>query len=201
MFIKQKEKSKIGLTKYKEIGFFEVYKNKKEYSDSTFIKENIEKTKNELEKIKTSQEVKSIFDKLLNKRKNLLEKYKCEYCPNEFQVIHRDIRPGNIIVNNNGIYFIDFDYVAYGDLLFEIGSASMLISDFMIERAKDFVNIYNSYLEKKYKNEEIYKNLLAYYVQSDFPIKLINKVENDALIGFTENRIKCLDFCEKILYY
>lgn len=178
-----------------------LYKNKKEYSDSTSIKENIEKTKNELEKIKTSQEVKSIFDKLLNKRKNLLEKYKCEYCPNEFQVIHRDIRPGNIIVNNNGIYFIDFDYVAYGDLLFEIGSASMLISDFIIERAKDFVNIYNSYLEKKYKNEEIYKNLLAYYVQSDFPIKLINKVENDALIGFIENRIKCLDFCEKILYY
>ena len=161
-----------------------LYKNKKEYSDSTSIKENIEKTKNELEKIKTPQEVKSIFDKLLNKRKNLLEKYKC-----------------NIIVNNNGIYFIDFDYVAYGDLLFEIGSASMLISDFVIERAKDFVNIYNSYLEKKYKNEEIYKNLLAYYVQSDFPIKLINKVENDALIGFTENRIKCLDFCEKILYY
>ena len=106
-----------------------LYKNKKEYSDSTSIKENIEETKNELEKIKTPQEVKSIFDKLLNKRKNLLEKYKCEYCPNEFQVIHRDIRPGNIIVNNNGIYFIDFDYVAYGDLLFEIGSASMLISD------------------------------------------------------------------------
>ena len=48
--------------------------------------------------------------------------------------------------------------------------------------------------------EEIYQNLLAYYVQSDFPIKLINKVENDALIGFIENRIKCLDFCEKMLY-
>lgn len=178
-----------------------LYKNIKECSDSTSIKENIEKTKNELEEIKTSQEVKSIFDKLLNKRKNMLEKYKCKYCPNEFQVIHRDIRLGNIIVNNNGIYFIDFDYVAYGDLLFEIGSASMLISDFVIERAKNFVNIYNSYLERKYKKEEIYMNLLAYYVQSNFPIKLINKVEDDALIGFIENRIKCLDFCEKILYY
>ncbi len=177
-----------------------LYKNKKEYSDGPSIKENIEKSKNELEKIKIPQEVKGIFDKLLNKRKKLLEKYRCEYHPNEFQVIHRDIRLGNIIVNNNGIYFIDFDYVAYGDLLFEIGSASMLISDFVIEKAKHFVNSYNSYLERKYKNEEIYQNLLAYYVQSDFPIKLINKVENGALIGFIENRIKCLDFCEKILY-
>ena len=55
-------------------------------------------------------------------------------------------------------------------------------------RRWDFVNIYNSYLERKYKNEEIYQDLLAYYVQSDFLIKLINKVENDALIGFIENR-------------
>ena len=177
-----------------------LYKNKKEYSNSASIKENMKKSKNELEKNKTPQEVKSIFDKLLNKRKSLLEKYRCEYRPNEFQVIHRDVRLGNIIVNNNGIYFIDFDYVAYGDLLFEIGSAAMLISDFVIERAKNFVNVYNSYLKRKYKTEEIYQNLLAYYVQSDFPIKLINKVENDALIGFIENRIKCLDFCEKMLY-
>ena len=177
-----------------------LYENKKEYSDITSIKENIEKSKNELETLKTSQKVKNIFDKLLNKRKNLLEKYRCEYHPDKFQVIHRDIRPGNIIVNNNGIYFIDFDYVSYGDLLFEIGSASMLVSDFVIERAKDFVNVYNSHMKRKYTYEEIYQNLLAYYVQSNFPIKLINKVEDDALIGFIESRIKCLDFCEKILY-
>lgn len=178
-----------------------LYKNKKEYSDNISIKENIDKTKNEFEKIRTSQEVKNVFNALLNKRENMLEKYNCEYHPNEFQVIHRDIRPGNIITNNNEIYFIDFDYVAYGDLLFEIGSASMLVSDFVIEGAKNFVKIYNSYLEKKYRSEEIYENLLAYYVQSDFPIKLINKVENDALIGFIKTRIKCLDFCEEILHY
>lgn len=178
-----------------------LYKSKIEYKSGTSIKEDIEKTKNELKKMKTSRKVRDIFNKLLDTRKNLLEKYKCEYCPNEFQIIHRDIRPGNIIVNNKGIYFIDFDYVAYGDLLFEIGSASMLISDFVIERAQNFVNVYNDQLEKKYKKEDIYINLLAYYVQSDFPIKLINKIENDILIGFIENRIKCLDFCEKILYY
>lgn len=32
-----------------------------------------------------------------------LGKYGCEYFPNEFQVIHRDIRPNNIIVNRKKI--------------------------------------------------------------------------------------------------
>ena len=42
------------------------------------------------------------------------------------------------------------------------------------------------------------KNLLAYYVQSDFPIKLIYKVDDDVLIKFIVDRIECLDFCEKM---
>ena len=122
---------------------------------------------------------------------------------NQIYSIFRNENEGFILEEVEKIitdYFIDFDYVSYGDLLFEIGSASMLVSDFAIDRAKDFVNVYNSHMKRKYTNEEIYQNLLAYYVQSNFPIKLINKVENNALIGFIENRIKCLDFCEKILY-
>lgn len=176
-----------------------LYENKKQYSDKIAIKENIDKSKKELEKANISQEAKNIYEKLLEKRKELLEKYGCEYFPNEFLVIHRDIRPNNIIVNKNGIHFIDFDFVAYGDLLFEIGSSAMLISGFEIEKAKKFVKIYNSYLERKYKNEEIFKNLLAYYVQSDFQIKLINKVDNEVLIKFIDDRIRCLDFCEKAI--
>ena len=73
----------------------------------------------------------------------------------------------------------------------------MLISNFEMEKAKEFIKTYNLYWETKYQEEEIFKNLLEYYVQSDFPIKLINKIENEALIGFIENRIKCLEFCEK----
>ena len=76
----------------------------------------------------------------------------------------------------------------------------MLISNFEIEKAREFLNEYNSYLKIKYTAEEVYSNLLSYYVQSDFPIKLINKIENRALIEFIENRIKCLEFCEEILY-
>ena len=75
----------------------------------------------------------------------------------------------------------------------------MLISNFEVKKAKEFIKTYNIYLERKYIEEEIFKNLLEYYVQSDFPVKLINKVENEALIGFIENRIKCLEFCEKII--
>lgn len=130
-----------------------------------------------------------------------MEKYGCEYFPNEFQVIHRYIRPNNVIVNKNGIHFIDFDFVAYGDLLFGIDSSAMLISGFEIEKAKKFVKIYNSYLERKYKNEEIFKNLLAYYVQSDFQIKLINKVDNEVLIKFIDDRIRSWIFVKRLYNY
>lgn len=177
-----------------------IYKNKNESRDYNSINEEIKKEEKRLYKINVTNEVKQIFNKLLNKRKQLLKKYKCSYLPKEFQIIHRDIRLGNIIVNDDKIFFIDFDYVAYGDLLFEIGSASMLISNFEIEKAREFLNEYNSYLKIKYTAEEVYSNLLSYYVQSDFPIKLINKIENSALIEFIENRIKCLEFCEEILY-
>lgn len=40
------------------------------------------------------------------------------------------------------------------------------------------------------EKEEIFKNLLAYYVQSDFQIKLINKVDNEVLIKFIDDRIR-----------
>ncbi len=175
-----------------------LYENKKQSSNNFAIIENIDKSKKELKNVNISKKAKNIYDKLLNKRMQLLLKYNCEYFPNEFQVIHRDIRPKNIIINNNCVHFIDFDFVAYGDLLFEIGSSAMLISDFNIEKAKKFVKIYNSYLDIKYNDEKIFKNLLAYYVQSDFPIKLIRKVEDDVLIKFIDDRIKCLDFCEKM---
>ena len=75
----------------------------------------------------------------------------------------------------------------------------MLISGFEIEKAKKFVKIYNSYL--KYKNEEIFKNLLAYYVQSDFQIKLINKVDNEVLIKFIDDRIRSWIFVKRLYNY
>lgn len=176
-----------------------IFKNKKEYKDYSEIKRNIEKSRNILRKIKIEKEVKDIFELLLNKREDILDKYKCEYSPKKCQVIHRDIRPSNILANNGKIYFIDFDYIAYGDLLFEIGSAAMLISNFEVKKAKEFIKTYNLYLKEKYTEEEIFKDLLEYYVQSDFPMKLINKVGNKALIDFIENRIKCLNFCEKVI--
>lgn len=200
-FNKIKETAKSLLFLHKKLREFDesTFKNKKEYKDYIAIKQNIEESRNILKKTKIEKEVKDLFNSLLNKRENILGKYKCEYNPKRCQVIHRDIRPSNIIVSNDKVYFIDFDYIAYGDLLFEIGSAAMLISNFEIKKAKEFIKMYNLYLERKYTEKEIFKNLLEYYVQSDFPIKLINKVENEALMGFIENRIKCLEFCKKII--
>lgn len=179
----------------------DLYENKKVCSDRIAIIDNINKSKEKLEKANISKKVKSVYAELLKKRENLLVKYNCEYFPKNFQVIHRDVRSNNIIVSKSGVYFIDFDFVAYGDLLFEIGSSAMLISNFDIEKTKRFVKIYNDCLENKYSIEKIFKNLLAYYVQNDFPIKLVHKVDDKVLIRFIDDRIKCLDFCEKMLSY
>lgn len=55
------------------------FKNKKEYKDYIAIKQNIEESRSIFKKTKIEKEVKYVFDSLLNKRENILEKYKCEY--------------------------------------------------------------------------------------------------------------------------
>ena len=102
-FDKIKETAKSLLLLHKKLREFDesTFKNKKEYRDHIAIKQNIEESRNILRKIKIEQKIKDVFDCLLNKRENILEKYKCEYNPKKCQVIHRDIRPGNIIVSNN----------------------------------------------------------------------------------------------------
>lgn len=51
------------------------------------------------------------------------------------------------------------------------------------------------------EKEEIFKNLLAYYVQSDFQIKLINKVDNEVLIKFIDDRIRSWIFMKRLYNY
>ena len=51
------------------------------------------------------------------------------------------------------------------------------------------------------EKEEIFKNLLSYYVQSDFQIKLINKVDNEVLIKFIDDRIRSWIFVKRLYNY
>ena len=146
------------------------------------------------------REDKNYFKELIEKRYRLLKKYKCEYKPKDYQIIHGDVRLSNIICRNDIAYFIDFDFTSYGDLLFEIGSAAMLIANFEPDEAKRFIKQYNSCAGlEKYNANEIFTNLLSYYVQSNFPIRLIGKIDNKAIREIVEGRLNCLEFCNKVL--
>ena len=76
----------------------------------------------------------------------------------------------------------------------------MLIANFEPDEAKRFIKQYNlcAGLEK-YDTNEIFTNLLSYYVQSNFPIRLIGKIDNKAIREIVEGRLNCLEFCNKVL--
>ena len=173
---------------------YKIKKNNKTFDD---ILNTLNKNKETISRIKDVKN-KKMFGQLLERRESLLNKYKCSYAPKNYQIIHGDIRPSNIIYNER-VYFIDFDYVMYGDLLFEIGSSAMLISEFKVEEAKRFLKIYNEYSKDKFTEKDVFENLLSYYVQSDFPIKLIGKIEDIPLREMINGRIESLKFCDEII--
>lgn len=180
--------------------------NKNEYKfekkDKTYeeIKKEVLYNLEILNKQNIDKEVSKQLEVLLNRRLKYLEKYHSEYKPQIYQIIHGDVRLTNILTNNNKAYFIDFDFISNGDLLFEIGSAVMLISNYDLNKANKFLQIYNSLSEtENYDKKLIFNNLMSYYVQSSFPIKLIGKIDNKALKEMMNGRIKCLDFCDNFL--
>ena len=176
------------------------YKYEKKYKSFQNIEEDIIKNKEQIDRLNTCQDAKKVLNILLDKRLEYLKKYKCEYRPEKYQIIHGDIRPSNIICNNDKAYFIDFDFTSCGDLLFEIGSAAMLISDFNLDEAIRFLQIYNQNSKEVYLDKIIiFNNLLSYYVQSSFPMRLIGKIDDMAVKKMAEGRIACLEFCNKIL--
>lgn len=177
----------------------EEYKFEKKSKNFNDIKDSIIKNINDV-KNNLDEDLEESINALLDTRLKLLEKYQCEYKPEIYQVIHGDIRPSNVICQNNKAYFIDFDFISYGDFLFEIGSAAMLISNFNIDEANRFLDIYNNCINMNtFDKKQVFINLLSYYVQSSFPIRLIGKIENTALKQMINGRIDCLEFCNKIL--
>ena len=138
---------------------------------------------------------------LIQLRKRINRNYKISYCPTEIEVIHGDIRPSNILSAFNKYYFIDFDFVCIGDLLFEIGSAAMLFSNYNSKLAQLFIKKYliQAGLDRKILYEHVITDLAAYYVQSSFPISLINFVKEEAIKKMSRERIYALKFCEREL--
>lgn len=169
------------------------YKIKKDNKNYEEIFESIKNTK--IKDIDNT--IENAVNHLLNKRLELLNKYKCSYSPEIFQIIHGDVRLSNIIKQRENAFFIDFDFVSFSDLLYEIGSSAMLISNFNIKEAKRFIEIYNKSAKKNIKEKDIMNNLISYYIQSSFPLRLIGRIESKQVEKMMNDRIRALEFCDK----
>lgn len=69
----------------------------------------------------------------LQNENNWLENYMHEYTRKNKSLVvfsHNDLNPGNIIVNDDEIKFIDFDYVGYGHQALDIGNHFVEMSGF-----------------------------------------------------------------------
>jgi thiamine kinase-like enzyme len=69
----------------------------------------------------------------LQNENNWLENYMHEYTRKNKSLVvfsHNDLNPGNIIVNDDEIKFIDFDYVGYGHQALDISNHFVEMSGF-----------------------------------------------------------------------
>lgn len=162
------------------------------------ILQSIDKNISELSQVPANL---ALFDELLRLRKKLCQKYGIHYFPEAIAMIHGDIKPENVILHNCRIYFIDFDYICKGDLLYEVGRAGMLFSGYDIKSCQRFIKEYFAILGKDsiYGYRYVMENLLAYYVQSSFPIKLASTISKDALNTIIMERKKALEFCQEAI--
>ena len=141
------------------------------------------------------------LDELISLRVLSCVDYDIEYKPHELAVIHGDARPSNILKSKDKFVFIDFDYLCIGDLCFEIGSAAMLFSNYDISLAITFIETYLQVRQLSLTCYDVIKGTLNYYVQSGYPIKLIDNVLDHSTDEIAKSRINAISFCVEALNY
>lgn len=75
---------------------------------------------------------------------------------------HNDLNASNIILSNNDLYFVDYEYASMGDIFFDLATISWFFSE---KSRKDLLKLYFG----EYKNE-YYEKLLDYI----FVVKFYN---------------------------
>lgn len=96
---------------------------------------------------------------------------------------------------------MDFDYLCIEDFCFEIGSAAMLFSNYDISLAITFIETYLQVRQLSLTCYDVIIGTLNYYVQSGYPIKLIDNVLDHSTDEIAKRRINAISFCVEALNY
>lgn len=101
----------------------------------------------------------SYIDMLLDKLKEI-EIYSMKHI--DYGLCHNDLNPSNILISNDKIYYVDFEFSAMNDIFYDLATLSWMMN----ENGKD-------YLLKAYFNTvtKYHHNKLSYYL---FVVKLWN---------------------------
>ncbi|ARP44571.1 hypothetical protein GTHT12_03702 (plasmid) [Geobacillus thermodenitrificans] len=140
-----------------------------------------------------------LFFKLLNIRSQIIDKNDIAYSPKYFQVIHGDIRPNNLIIDGDRLTFIDFDFSGNSDLLVEVCRAAILLSNFDLNKTILFIKKYFENNQKYMDITYVFENMLAYLLQSNFPINNYLIIDEEYVEEILKERIKLIEFCCNIL--
>ena len=141
-----------------------------------------------------------IYEHLLNVRTQVVEKIPTvAYNLNCRNVIHGDLRPSNVLWNGNNIIFLDFDYIANDDLLYEISSSIAMLSNYDDKVCKLFWEKYIVKNGVEIGFKELYMHLLSYYVKSNFPLNIMCYEPKSQIDKISSERIKLLKFCLSIV--
>lgn len=156
------------------------------------IKLDILRLKNEIKQKYFEKEIYEKLEELIVIREKILNIYKVNYVPKIYTIIHGDIRPSNIIRSGEKYIFLDFDYVSWGDFIYSIGSAAMLLGNYSLEFFKEFLKVYLN--DINIQIEEVILDLMGYYVQSNFPVKLIGNISDKVVLKMIKERKQALEF-------
>ncbi len=113
---------------------------------------------------------------------------------NAWGLIHADYQPGNIIVSNGSLSFIDFCLSGYGYYLFDLGSAGTIVKS---EKRNIFLDGYASILPFSYE-DLIYVDSLIFYDSLISYNLFIKDADNRGWIKKSAEKL-CNEFYPKFL--
>lgn len=137
----------------------------------------------------------SLFEKLLQTRKQAIQERKTQYRPQCLQVVHGDFRPANLLINGQQVWVLDFDFVGLRDIWVEVGRAALLMSEFDLDRMGFFMDTYYQDDAERPSNEEVMEQTLDYLVYSSFPYKERDRLKGVNLESILQERLKSIQFC------